>query len=57
MPAVLFPGVLKAVSAVNNEIKEALLVREQPVHAHEQAAIDLIMLEADGTEVILLRQG
>lgn len=39
-------GVLKAVSAVNNEIKQALLGMD----AQDQAALDQRMIELDGTE-------
>src|SRR4051812_3144761 len=39
-------GVTKAVSAVNNEIREALL----GVDAEDQRDIDLAMIELDGTE-------
>lgn len=39
-------GVEKAVAAVNNDIQEALLGK----NAHDQQAIDQIMLDLDGTE-------
>ena len=39
-------GVLKAVEAVNGEIAEALVGKD----AKDQAAIDAIMIELDGTE-------
>ena len=39
-------GVLKAVDAVNNDIREALIGRD----AEEQRDVDLTMIEIDGTE-------
>ena len=53
MPAVLFPGVLQAVAAVNNQIKQELLGKD----VTQQAELDSLMLKADGTEVTLTRQG